>query len=368
MPDTADLVLFDQSALLYATYYLTQILVHRPFIASSRVSTPLSFPSLAICTNAARSGIHVLNIHGRKSQSTLLGANLPAFGFGIVLLLHIWGSKPTGYAKEMEEVQKCLDYMKRSERISHSNGRSWDLLTELANVGDLPSLADACESSRSKKRDRDQDSASASASTPSDDSGFRGDRPIAGANRAEIARQSLDQPLMQQVNMEQILSEQSMFTGMPSAPANMFTLPVHTGELGRLPLNGQVSFSTTNPAQAKPHFGSPPQPSKHHQAHMNTAALASMDPNSTDLSLSWLASSESPPGPASADTASFPMDQPFFDQPSLDFNGGQGQYPFQFAFPDFFQSQHNELSQPTSDPTGAQDLNTIWSEAPSNFQ
>jgi hypothetical protein len=50
-----DLRWFLQSASLYSRDYHLQILVHRPFIPSSRKPSPLSFPSLAICTNAARS-------------------------------------------------------------------------------------------------------------------------------------------------------------------------------------------------------------------------------------------------------------------------------------------------------------------------
>ncbi|GAA5829265.1 hypothetical protein JCM3766R1_001041 [Sporobolomyces carnicolor] len=48
------------SAGLYACYYSTQILIHREFISPSR-SAALGFPSLAICSNAARSCAHVLD-------------------------------------------------------------------------------------------------------------------------------------------------------------------------------------------------------------------------------------------------------------------------------------------------------------------
>ena len=44
-----------QSAVLYANYYHLQIFVHRPFVSSSPRPSHLSFPSLAICMNAARS-------------------------------------------------------------------------------------------------------------------------------------------------------------------------------------------------------------------------------------------------------------------------------------------------------------------------
>jgi hypothetical protein len=49
-----------QSAALYATYYHLQIFIHRPFIPSPRNTIRAAFPSLAICTNAARSCCHIL--------------------------------------------------------------------------------------------------------------------------------------------------------------------------------------------------------------------------------------------------------------------------------------------------------------------
>jgi hypothetical protein len=49
-----------QSAILHASFYNLQILAHRPFIPSPRNPTPAtSFPSLAICTRAAKSLIRV---------------------------------------------------------------------------------------------------------------------------------------------------------------------------------------------------------------------------------------------------------------------------------------------------------------------
>jgi hypothetical protein len=62
-----ELVWFLQSASLYSHYYHLQILVHRPFIPSPRKPSPLSFPSLAICTNAARSCVHVVDLQRRRA-------------------------------------------------------------------------------------------------------------------------------------------------------------------------------------------------------------------------------------------------------------------------------------------------------------
>jgi hypothetical protein len=61
------MLFFNQSALLHAYYYHIQILIHRPFIPSPRKPSPLSFPSLAICANAARSCSRVIDIQRHRS-------------------------------------------------------------------------------------------------------------------------------------------------------------------------------------------------------------------------------------------------------------------------------------------------------------
>ncbi|GAA5821325.1 hypothetical protein JCM10212_006780 [Sporobolomyces blumeae] len=76
--DDASLVL---SAAIYIRYYHCQIFVHREFVSPSR-SIALGFPSLAICSNAARSTAHVLDT---LRQRNLLQS---AFGFAPVAAVH----------------------------------------------------------------------------------------------------------------------------------------------------------------------------------------------------------------------------------------------------------------------------------------
>lgn len=77
-PNREDSIFLSQSAGLYAAYYNLQIVVHRPFISSPRKPSSLLFPSLAICTNAARSCIHIMEIHfnkvGRPPFATMVSA------------------------------------------------------------------------------------------------------------------------------------------------------------------------------------------------------------------------------------------------------------------------------------------------------
>ena len=50
-PKRENRVFFDQSSVLFATYYHVQHTIHRPFIGKS---SPLTFASVAMCCNAAR--------------------------------------------------------------------------------------------------------------------------------------------------------------------------------------------------------------------------------------------------------------------------------------------------------------------------
>lgn len=118
-PQRENLLHFNQSATLYATYYHLQILVHRPFIPSPRKPSPLTFPSLAICTNAARSCSHVADVCRRRGTIQLPQLQIAVFSSGIVLLLNIWGAKKTGqfidFDKQMSDVRKCMHVLQSVE-------------------------------------------------------------------------------------------------------------------------------------------------------------------------------------------------------------------------------------------------------------
>ena len=121
-PSRENGLFFDQSAILYAHYYQTQILIHRPFIPKPDKPSPLSFPSLAICANAARSCSHVADLQRRRGSHTLYLNSLPVFCAGIVLLVNIWGAKKArvrfDHTKEMADVHKCMDALSACETLS----------------------------------------------------------------------------------------------------------------------------------------------------------------------------------------------------------------------------------------------------------
>ena len=111
-PQRENPLFFNQSATLYSSYYHIQILVHRPFIPSPRKPSPLTFPSLAICTNAARSCSHVADMQRKKGGQPVSGVQIAVFSAAVVLLLNIWGAKKSGTLadpqKQMADVHKCM--------------------------------------------------------------------------------------------------------------------------------------------------------------------------------------------------------------------------------------------------------------------
>ncbi|KAF4591027.1 hypothetical protein EYR40_009625 [Pleurotus pulmonarius] len=129
------------SAHLFCTYYYIQILVHRPFISAK--ASGLSFPSLSICVNAARSCAHLLDSY----MSFGFGIPAPtcqivAFTASIVLLINIWGAKKSHISfntdKEMADVYKLMHILKVYETRWRVSGRLWDKINVLARMEQLP--------------------------------------------------------------------------------------------------------------------------------------------------------------------------------------------------------------------------------------
>ncbi|THG99015.1 hypothetical protein EW026_g3256 [Hermanssonia centrifuga] len=213
-PHRENLDFLNQSALLYASYYTLQITVHRPFIPTPRKPSVLSFPSLAICTNAARSCIHVLDVQFHRTGKTSYLNQLAIFSSCIVLLLNIWGGKRSGARidsmKEFAEVQKAMDMERYLEPRWYTAGRVWDVLHDLASVGDLPLPKRDPQISQKRPRNSDESETTsvnvprASTSTLSD---LDTSREVAGSRRVQQYQQQAE------VN------------------SSTFTLPMHTDEL-----------------------------------------------------------------------------------------------------------------------------------------
>ncbi|KAJ7204943.1 fungal-specific transcription factor domain-containing protein [Mycena pura] len=142
-PARADPVFFDQSVALQCGYYHLQILVHRPFIPMMRKSAPTALPSLAVCTSAARACANVVNVQQqRKGRVPVVFSLHAVFTSAIVLLLNVWSGRRTGLVpdptREIANVQKCMEVVRLCEDRWQHAGLLWDILWELASVGQMP--------------------------------------------------------------------------------------------------------------------------------------------------------------------------------------------------------------------------------------
>ncbi|KAJ7670090.1 fungal-specific transcription factor domain-containing protein, partial [Mycena polygramma] len=142
-PARADPVFFDQSVALHCGYHHLQMLIHRPFIPMIRKSAPTALPSLAICTSAARAVANMAAVQKRRQGSVPFLNNLGTiFTSGLILLLNVWGGKRTGIVsdthREMANVHKCMEVIRFCENRWQLAGSLWDILAELASVGQLP--------------------------------------------------------------------------------------------------------------------------------------------------------------------------------------------------------------------------------------
>ncbi|KAJ7824616.1 hypothetical protein B0H14DRAFT_2823363, partial [Mycena olivaceomarginata] len=106
-----------------------------------------SLPSLAICTNTARSCSHIAEMSRlRKNGSPVPVLISSVFVTGVILLLNVWSRKRTGLPRHMNsaitEVQKCMATMRVCEtnthEIPHIELITHDLLHELATIGQVP--------------------------------------------------------------------------------------------------------------------------------------------------------------------------------------------------------------------------------------
>ncbi|KAF9482139.1 hypothetical protein BDN70DRAFT_875432 [Pholiota conissans] len=158
-PEMTNSIFFHQSVSLHVAYYYIQIQIHRPFLTKK---SSLSFPSLAICTNAARSSAHVLEVsltRGTPSNPIIITGSLIT---GTAISLILWGSKRSGMigdpAKDVSNFQICLNVLQECAKRWHVGGRAYDMLNEVSFLHEYKSTAG--------KRRRDSPERTSEISTP----------------------------------------------------------------------------------------------------------------------------------------------------------------------------------------------------------
>ncbi|KAH8817784.1 fungal-specific transcription factor domain-containing protein [Flagelloscypha sp. PMI_526] len=131
-PKRENPVFFDQSCLIYIIYYGLQIQIHRPFI--NKKGSPLAFPSLAICTNSARSCAHVLDANAKRGSMRLPMAMMTANASSYVLLMNVYGAKRLGIALDLQRnfIDMLFSYLSQCDKHWHIAGRFADIVVGLS--------------------------------------------------------------------------------------------------------------------------------------------------------------------------------------------------------------------------------------------
>lgn len=133
-PDAPHSVFFDQAATLHAQFHWVQILLHRPFISSKM---KVGYLSLAVCRNAARATILVMDVQTRKGV-IIPWVSVVMFLSGIILLVNLWRGKQMGIElderREVQTIYKALYVLRRYEGCWHGAGRFCDILYSLLMI------------------------------------------------------------------------------------------------------------------------------------------------------------------------------------------------------------------------------------------
>ncbi|KAM5544334.1 hypothetical protein V8D89_001994 [Ganoderma adspersum] len=115
-PEQQNMLWLTQAASLRAFHYYAQFAVHRPFMAASRHESPLSCPSVIICTNGARSSIQVLEVLYKRTGSPCHRNMGMLFMSGIFLMMNILSLKRTGRVlnsgKDLDLVEKAIEMLR----------------------------------------------------------------------------------------------------------------------------------------------------------------------------------------------------------------------------------------------------------------
>ncbi|KAF9269375.1 hypothetical protein L218DRAFT_264174 [Marasmius fiardii PR-910] len=121
--DQPDSEFFNQSATLHSIYYWVQIQIHRPFISvpgTNDKSPRLSYSSLAVCSNAARSCIRLLDVQAQKGTVDWTTGQMSLYSSAMVLMLNLWGNSRLGLsidpATHLEDIHRCISVLKRFEK------------------------------------------------------------------------------------------------------------------------------------------------------------------------------------------------------------------------------------------------------------
>ncbi|KIY72443.1 hypothetical protein CYLTODRAFT_486286 [Cylindrobasidium torrendii FP15055 ss-10] len=223
-PHHTDDQLFRQSMIMYATFYYVNMLLHRPFISARVGSTdtlsPVSWPSLAICVNAARACCHVIDIYHRRGCSPVFSVQIMLFYSATILSINIWRNRAAHneeqVKKDMGNVKKCTNVLRIHEKRWQNAGRLVDMIEALlADLDSVPIAEHTAPSTRSQKRAFDSSSTEPMMVDATSKWSLNASLPLGASPSTSGSNTG------------------TADTNMPVDDADIFNLPLHTDELGR---------------------------------------------------------------------------------------------------------------------------------------
>ncbi|KAJ3914052.1 fungal-specific transcription factor domain-containing protein [Lentinula edodes] len=121
-PHRVNPVFFSQTVILHHTFYFVQMTLHKKFMR-------MSFPSLAVCANAARCTVNISQAHHQRGLHPLPWTLMTLPHAASVLLVALWRSKhSTGSGsaasrKELADLQRCFALLISYEKRHQAAGR-----------------------------------------------------------------------------------------------------------------------------------------------------------------------------------------------------------------------------------------------------
>ncbi|GAA5929605.1 Zn(II)2Cys6 transcription factor [Sporobolomyces koalae] len=126
------------SATVYCVYYSCQTFVHREFISPAR-SAALGFPSLAICSNAARSSAHVLDTLRQRGilHRAYAFAPVTAVNNASILLLGRFASQDSNAfltPSAAADVKRCINVLRDLAPTTFVALKCYEAMVKLASL------------------------------------------------------------------------------------------------------------------------------------------------------------------------------------------------------------------------------------------
>ncbi|KAL0574794.1 Gypsy retrotransposon integrase-like protein 1 [Marasmius crinis-equi] len=232
---------FHQSTMLYMTYYWVQLLVHKPFLGLSQED--VGFPSMTICTNAARLAVHLAEVHQRRTGAGSSGGHVWMFPT-VMIVLYVNTGKGEKTSDTVGDVRKCIRILRRYEITSQVAGRFCDILNDLFSTDTTADEVLTTNLRRRGRPDEEDEGEEEEEGPPVPSESLARPtslRPIASSSRVS------GELYLEQGGDTDVGAAPELQSHQPFQSQSQFTLPISTAELGSSDFNFPFHETNTTP-------------------------------------------------------------------------------------------------------------------------